>query len=435
MRLVLESLGRLRAREHVGLPIALCAYVCISIWSLNGTLAYGGFYLSYDPRLVAFALMSVGGFAPLLALFAVAPFSFGYFLSFYLYNVAFGYLWLSWFTDFGYNQSEARLSTAVSLIVFALPALFLSIELPAYRLSHRAFERLLSILLVIGAGIVLWAATYSFRLITLSEMDAARKALAIPSQLSYALGAFGSSILPFVFACFVILGFYWRACAVILLLMLFFPITLNKTAFFSPLWLLALAILSSVADARLTTVLSRLLPALIGVVLIAVFHERAQLYFFVVNFRMLAIPSSALNLYHDFFSTHEVTHFCHISVLKSLFGCAYADQLGVLMLNVYKIATFNASLLASEGVASVGTLLAPVTVFACGILVALVNALARGLPHSLVLLSSALLVQALTDVPLSTGLLTHGGAILFVLWYLTPRSIFAKAEARLEAND
>jgi hypothetical protein len=56
--------------------------------------------------------------------------------------------------------------------------------------------------------------------------------------------------------------------------------------------------------------------------------------------------------------------------------------------------------------------------------VALGNRLSAGLPPPFVLLSGAILVQIIVNVPLSTVLLSHGAGLLFLLWYMTPRSIF-----------
>jgi hypothetical protein len=51
------------------------------------------------------------------------------------------------------------------------------------------------------------------------------------------------------------------------------------------------------------------------------------------------------------------------------------------------------------------------------------NRASAGLPPSFVLVSSAMLAQNLLNAPLSTVLLTHGGALLFLLWYLMPRDV------------
>jgi len=48
------------------------------------------------------------------------------------------------------------------------------------------------------------------------------------------------------------------------------------------------------------------------------------------------------------------------------------------------------------------------------------------LPPRFVLISAAILPQILLNIPLSITLLTHGGAFLFMLWYLTPRTMFER---------
>ena len=94
------------------------------------------------------------------------------------------------------------------------------------------------------------------------------------------------------------------------------------------------------------------------------------------------------------------------------------------MLSAYKLGNFNASLFATEGIASVGVWFAPVTVSICGLVIALGNRLSAGLPASFILISGALIPQLLLNVPLTTVLLTHGAGPLFLLWYITPRTIF-----------
>jgi hypothetical protein len=59
----------------------------------------------------------------------------------------------------------------------------------------------------------------------------------------------------------------------------------------------------------------------------------------------------------------------------------------------------------------------------CGLVVALANGLSAGLPSRLILISSALFPLILSDVPLTTVLLTHGAAAMFLLWYVMPRDL------------
>jgi hypothetical protein len=152
-------------------------------------------------------------------------------------------------------------------------------------------------------------------------------------------------------------------------------------------------------------------------------YELMRNYFGPINFRMIAIPSSALDFYNDFFSTHDITYFCQISVLKPFADCPYGDPLSVVMQRAYQVGNFNASLFATEGIASVGLILAPLSVLACGLVIALGNRLSAGLPPRFVLLSSGILPQVFLNVPLTTTLLTNGGLFLFLLWYVTPREL------------
>jgi hypothetical protein len=183
--------------------------------------------------------------------------------------------------------------------------------------------------------------------------------------------------------------------------------------------------------------LSLLVPLVLGLILFSLF-ERGVLtynatmpYFQTVNFRMFAVPSMGLDFYNDFFSQHEPTHFCQLRLLKPLIPCPYHNQLSVEIFNEYGVGgNFNASLFATEGIASVGTLFAPFTVFACGLVIALANRLSAGLPPRFVLLSGAILVQILLNVPLTITLLTYGAAFIFLLWYVTPRSIFEHAAGK-----
>jgi hypothetical protein len=107
--------------------------------------------------------------------------------------------------------------------------------------------------------------------------------------------------------------------------------------------------------------------------------------------------------------------------------------LGIVMQKAYQLGNFNGSLFATEGIASVGVWFAPVTVFICGLVIALGNRVSAGLPASFVLISGAIIPQALLNVPLTTVLLTHGAGLLFLLWYVTPRTIFEPGTGKQSA--
>jgi hypothetical protein len=236
--------------------------------------------------------------------------------------------------------------------------------------------------------------------------------------------------LPFAFACFVALGNRWRAAAALLLFLPFYPITLSKIVLFAPLLLLFLFLLSRFFAPRISVILSLLLPILVGILLALVVKSgllqfiQVRDYFGVINFRMAAIPSIALDLYNDFFSTHDYTYYCQILFLKPFVSCPYSDPLSVLMARTYLIGNLNASLFATEGVASVGPILAPFAALGCGLVISLGNRLSSGLPPRFILLSGGVVLHAFVDIPLTTTLVTGGAAVLFLLWYVTPRAIF-----------
>jgi hypothetical protein len=58
------------------------------------------------------------------------------------------------------------------------------------------------------------------------------------------------------------------------------------------------------------------------------------------------------------------------------------------------------------------------------LVIALANLASSGLPARFILLSGGMLAQIFLNVPLTTTLLSYGAAVLFVLWYVTPRELF-----------
>jgi hypothetical protein len=199
---------------------------------------------------------------------------------------------------------------------------------------------------------------------------------------------------------------------------------------FAPFWLLFLTLLSRTVTPRTSVILSLLLPISCGIALVlltkagAVPASLEVQYFGIVNSRMVAMPSIALEVYNNFFATHDLTHFCQINVLKRLVDCPYDEPLSIVMSKAYQLGAFNASLFATEGIASVGLIFAPLSALVCGLVIALANRLSSGLPANFILLSGGVLTQTFLNVPLSTMLLSNGAACLFLLWYVTPRSMF-----------
>jgi hypothetical protein len=429
----------LRLQSRLGLTVLLCLNIvvcCVSLIYVAEFYSYLQIVMFDKTRLHAAVLMA-GPFALVSALFLFGRFSFGYVLGFYFYTMFLGYLWIVEFSKFHYDHTLAAASAYASALAFLLPVLFVTAPVrQRFVLSPRALDILLSFILIWAAAVIAAGAFFNFRLVVPADIYSFRSELEFPGWLRYAIGATSNALLPFAFACFAARGNRWCAATVLLLLLLFYPITLSKLALLAPFWLLFLTALSRYFEIRIAVVLSLFLPILAGIVLMLLFgfgvlsHLQIQQFFGAINFRMIAFPSIALDVYNDFFSTHDLTHFCQIALLKPLVNCPYADPLAVVMAKAYPLGNLNGSLFATEGIASVGPALAPLAALACGLVIALANRLSSGLPSGFILLSSGVLTQVFLNVPLSTTLLTNGAALLFLLWYVTPRAMFDRTTER-----
>jgi hypothetical protein len=418
--------ARQKIRPNLALLMLLCLHTILCCASLIKVADYQD-YMLYDPARFCATAAVVAMFSLFSLLFVLTRFSFGYFVGFYLYTMVLGFLWLEQFSKFHYNFTLAGLSAISSALLFLLPVLLIGAPVKQiFSLSTRTFESVPNFIFVLAIATVAGASAYSFRLVSLGHIYDFRSQLNLPSWLGYLIGIVSNALLPFAFACYFTLNYKWRAFAVLVLMVLFYPITLSKFAFFAPIWILTLLIFSRFFEPRISVVLSLFLPMAVGFILIVAspLGEMSKFYFGTVNIRMIATPSGAMDIYNDFFSSHPLTYFCQISFLKPLLACAYPEQISVVMEKQYALGAFNASLFATEGIASVGPLFAPLTALACGLVIALGNRASAGLPSRFVLISGALLPQAFLNIPLTTVMLTHGAAILFLLWYIMPRALF-----------
>jgi hypothetical protein len=426
-----------RIRIASGSRFCVFALICLHVVTCCISLAqvaHWQSYMLYDPALLPYAIAAVLAFSAVSLLFVFAQFSFGYFVGFSLFTMVLGFLWLNVYSKFDYDHRLAGLSAAASAALFLLPAL--SINAPvrqAFVLSPRAVELLLKSILALALGTIVAASFYNFRLVSIRQIYDFRNDLYLPTPVRYLTGIVSTVLLPFAFACYLALDRRWWAAVPLVLLLLFYPITLSKFALFSTAWVVSLLVLSRIFQARTATILLILLPMLLGVVAMATYLNDHTLYYFgLVNIRMMAIPSSAMDVYNDFFSNHPLTWFCQISILKPLMNCPYQEPLSLVMDKTYQLGNINASLFATEGIASVGLYFAPLVALACGFIIALGNRVSAGLPSGFVMISAALLPQTFLNVPFTTSLLTHGAGLLFLLWYVMPRAMF---DRKIEAAD
>jgi hypothetical protein len=416
---------RLVSDSRFGRCVLVCLHIIICCTSLV-QVAYWQSYMLYDAARLTYAIAPVLALSTVSLFFIFARFSFGYFIGFSLFTMVLGFIWLNTFSKFNYDHRLAGLSAAASAVLFLLPALFVNAPIKqTFALSPRALQYLLKFILVLALATIVTASFYNFRLVSIRQIYDFRNELNFPAPIRYLSGIVSTVLLPFACACYLALNRRWWAAVPLILMLLFYPITLSKFALFSTAWVVILLMLSRIFEPRAATILSVLLPTLLGVVLMATYLNDYTLYYFgLVNIRMMATPSSAMDIYNDFFSSHPLTWFCQISFLKPLMSCPYQEQLSLLIDHTYRLGNINASLFATEGIASVGLYLAPLVALACGFVIALGNRVSAGLPPGFVLISAALLPQTFLNVPFTTALLTHGTGFLFLLWYIMPRTMF-----------
>ena len=358
--------------------------------------------------------------------FVFANFSFGYFAGFYLFTMMAGYFWLNTFSVLTYDHTEALISAGASITLFLLPSLMIRAPTRTFPIPGRLFDRIPEAILCFATIVLLACAWSGFHFIGLDGMAQYRNELAQGHSraVEYAIGNLNGALIPFAFACFLVRKRWLMLAALCVVSLLYYPATLTKVSLFVAPFLIFMAVLSKLFEARACVIISLLLPLIIGLSALAGL-DWDQRIFSLLNIRLLAIPSISLEHYFAFFSDHPLTAFCQISFLNHIISCPYADQLGVVLANEYHLGNMNASLFATEGVASVGPMFAPLSALACGLVIALANKVSAGLPARFVLISAAVIPHILLNVPLSTTLLSNGLGLLMLLWFVTPRDYFS----------
>ena len=424
-------------RPEIGLVLLLCAYCAALFLSLIQTAdAFPGI-ITFRPSGAFAAALGSACFGLLAICFATAKFSFGYFLGFYFYTMIFGYVSFVRFSELSYDHRLAVVSIVLSCIAFLAPALFLTSPIKrTFEWPKRRFDLLPSLILLLAAAILAAGALHNFKPASFSEMYKFRGQTQLPAWLRYATGISVGALLPFAFACFVERKRYLQAAIALLALMLMYPVTLTKLTMFAAPWLLFLAVLSGMLAPRPAVILSLLLPLSLGLALPFLMQagvvptQLGLIFVGTVGSRMIALPAIALDAYNEFFARHVPTYFCQINLLKLVMACPYDEPLSIVMSKAYNLGNLNASLFATEGIASVGALWAPLSALACGVIIGFANRLSTGLPATFVIVSGGMLPHLLLNVPLSTSLLSNGAALLFLLWYITPRSVFAEQDEK-----
>ena len=391
------------------LPI-LALLVLIIICNQLGVEVAPGYMapLSVSALSIALALLP-------LPMLVIAPFSFGWLASLYAYiTVAYFTLYTS---SLSYDHTAAHVVMTAALLTFMYPALFIRTE-KGFAISDEAMERILLAFVLIAFAVLGADAAYGLRFLGFMESMQARGEITRPALLNYLSDMLTCAVLPFALAWSMDRGRLYLTIVAGLVLMAFFPMLLSKVVLFGPIWVLLTYALYRVVEPKLATVISLAVP-LLATALLYRLSPSSWVPFFIVDVRMIATPAIAIDRYLGFFADHPLTYFCQINVVRHLVGCPYAEQLGVIMKGVYNEGNFNASLFATEGIASVGLALTPLATAACGFVIAAGNIASSRLSPALIAASSGVFLNVLMNVPLSVAMVSNGGALLFVLYFLT----------------
>jgi hypothetical protein len=401
----------------------LVFYLAMVVVSLTAVEAAAGVVLSATTTVV----LGTASLLLLLPVFLLASFSFGYTLGVGFFGAIVGFVWLSYFSSAQFDHAAARWSVTASLLALLGPVLYL--RRPARRMftiTPGNMDACLRIGLSLSVVILLLNLWYGFAVVGIGEAGQLRSSFVRPAVLNYATNNVIYTVLPFAFAFYAQRGSKFMAAASLLLIPCFYPALLNKTVLFAVPWLPFIFLVFRIFDPKQASVIALGIPLLLGLLVHSIGSggsSIAHTLFGYVNERMFAIPSIAIDYYADFFSSNPRTYFCQINIVRFVEGCPYSDQLGVVFANRYGVGNLNASLFATEGIASVGLIWSPMVMFLCGIVLSVGNGCSRHLPAPMMATSSALAFQALLNVPLSTALLTNGVPLLFLLWYICPEGV------------
>jgi hypothetical protein len=349
-----------------------------------------------------------------LPLLAIAPFSFGWLVSLYAFITVFCFVLYS--SVLPYDHATARIAILTSLFTFMVPALFIRRRALGFSISDRTMERILNVAIIIAFAVIGADAAYGFRIVGFVESMMVRGEILRPAALNYLSNILTCAVLPFTMAWSLDRKRWYLATVSALVLGAFFPIMLSKIVLFAPLWTIAVYNLFKYAPPKVAAVISLAAPLLGTFLYFRAFDN--WMPFYIVDIRMIAMPAIAIDRYLAFFSSHPLTHFCQINVVRHFVGCPYRE-LGVLMNDVYAEGNFNASFFATEGIASVGIALTPIATFACGLVVAAGNIASSRLSPALIAAASGVFLNVLMNVPLSVAMVSNGGALLFLLFFIT----------------
>jgi hypothetical protein len=217
---------------------------------------------------------------------------------------------------------------------------------------------------------------------------------------------------------------------VLLLLLCYYPITMSKLVLFAPVWLVTMFVLSKLLEVRASFVVALLTPAASGIVLFVLYkndlapYKFTISYFGLVNFRIIAIPSLAMDYYNEFFSRHFLTQFCQISFSQTPHDAPIPrPALGRDLQRLRDRRKFQCIAVCGGGY----HLRRPDVCSGCGFRRQAYHSLGKPLVRRFAATVHPDLQRCSCAssgrCPIHKALLTHGAVLLFLFWYIAPLAV------------
>ncbi|MBN9589576.1 MAG: hypothetical protein BGN85_06770 [Alphaproteobacteria bacterium 64-11] len=302
-------------------------------------------------------------------------------------------------------------------------------------LTNRGYKILLGVTLLAFVAVLGIGVTQNFHIVSFSdlynvryseEMQSAAYVQRFANMFMFGFGGLAVGLC-------VAFRRYWLALLFLSGYIICYGLVQYKAAALSPMWFiyLFLAFRYFVGNSTLRFYMVLTLPFWVALAIYWFSPVNTGLKFNLVVFgilnlmlfRQYGVTPNALGLYYNFFQSHPVTYWSHITGLNAFLHYPYGDHtIAIEMDRAYALGNYNSSFLATEAIGSYGYQALP----AVGIVVAtffiLLNTSTRDIPVRILILMMIMPALMLDERPLGTSLLT--GGIIFLVFYLAwlPRS-------------
>ena len=306
----------------------------------------------------------------------------------------------------------------------------LDIRVHPPNITDEGYGRLLTgVFVLLGLGLAYVFVTNHVQLVSLSKAHAARAKVTVSGLQGYLVPGYMSSFGGLLVAVAVAYRRYYLIPAALIGFIVCYATMEERTAAILPLWIAYIFVMQRYffrgsAIRFLTVIMAPFLVLVCGAIIMGTTHRHSIFYylFTLAAYRVYSIPAIGFNVYHNFFSFNPHTYWSHINMLSKFIPSPYnGESLGSVMDQAYRLGSYNASFIETDGVAAAGIWAIPWVGALFGVILVGINSCMRRLDVRLLALVSAGSSFALMDTGIGPGLLTNGLIALSLMLYFAPR--------------